>query len=72
MEKAIVSRSGSAVFVDGGDSPLAKRKKTKLLTERLIALFAKAEILKIDCATLGQWINRRNLQTTNDRTGSME
>ncbi|MDA7541455.1 GntR family transcriptional regulator [bacterium] len=27
MEKAIVSRSGSAVFVDGGDSPLAKRKK---------------------------------------------
>jgi hypothetical protein len=46
--------------------------KNKTTDRTVDALFAKAEILKIDCATLGQWINRRNLQTTNDRTGSME
>lgn len=72
IEKAIVSRRGSGVFVDGSESPLAKREKTKVLTERIDALLAEAEMLQVDFATLDQLIERRKLQIKTDRIGGAE
>ena len=62
MEKAIVSRRGSGVFVDGSESPLAKREKNKVLTERIDALLAEAEMLQVDFDTLDQLIERRKTE----------
>lgn len=72
MEKAIVSRRGSGVFVDGSESPLAKREKTKVLTERIDALLAEAEMLQVDFTTLDQLIERRKTELKKDRNGGDE
>ena len=72
MEKAIVSPCGSGVFVDESGSPLAKREKTKNLTERIDALLAESEMLQVDFATLDQLIERRKLQIEKNRHGGAE
>jgi len=71
-EKAIVSRRGSGVFVDGSESPLAKREKTKVLSERIDALLAEAEILQVDFDTLDQLIERRKRLIKKNHAGGKE
>lgn len=51
-EGVVTARKGAGVFVSGEGSPLARREKLKLLTERIDALLTEALQLDINLETV--------------------
>ena len=55
----VTSRRGAGVFIAEGQSPLARREKTRILTERIDALLAEARQLDVDTETLFKLMRQR-------------
>lgn len=58
-EGIVQSKRGSGVFVSGGDSPLSRKEKTRILTERIDVLLTEAKQLGVDVETLIGLIGQR-------------
>lgn len=56
----VVKRRTSGTYVSGAASPLARRQRLKIVTERIDALLAEARQLDIDTETLIDLIRERN------------
>lgn len=69
LEKIILTKRGSGVFVDGGGSPLARKEKIRLLNEKIDLLLAEANMLQIDESTLDQLIEKRKQELRVDIGG---
>lgn len=56
----VASRRGAGVFVSDGVSPLSKKEKTRVLTEKIDNLLSAARQLGIDRETLLKLIRQRD------------
>jgi GntR family transcriptional regulator len=56
----VVKRRTSGTYVSGAASPLARRQRLKIVTERIDALLAEARQLDIDTETLIDLIHERD------------
>ena len=56
----VASRRGAGVFIADGQSPLARREKTRILTERIDALLAESRQLDVDLEALVKLIRQRD------------
>lgn len=56
----LVSKRGSGTFVSDGGSPLARRERLRIVSERVDALLAEAHQLGIDTDELIQVIRKRD------------
>lgn len=59
-EGLVASKRGSGVFVSDGVSPLSRREKTRVVTERVDALLTSARQVGIDIETLVRLVRQRN------------
>lgn len=59
-EGLVASKRGSGVFVSDGVSPLSRKEKTRVVTERVDALLASARQVGIDIETLVRLVRQRN------------
>ena len=56
----VTSKRGSGVFVASGVSPLSKREKTRILTERIDALLATSRQMRVDIDSLVKLVEQRD------------
>ena len=63
-EGVVTKRHGSGTFISDNGSPLARRERTKILTQRIDALLAEARHMDVDLSELVQLVRDRhdNLQ----------
>ncbi len=59
-EGVVTSKRGSGVFVASGVSPLSKREKTRILTERIDALLATSRQMRVDIDSLVKLVEQRD------------
>lgn len=59
-EGLVASKRGSGVFVSDGVSPLSRREKTRVVTERIDALLTSARQVGVDIETLVRLVRQRN------------
>ncbi len=59
-EGVVTSKRGSGVFVASGVSPLSKREKTRILTERIDALLATSRQMSVDIDSLVKLVKQRD------------
>ena len=59
-EGVVTSKRGSGVFVASGVSPLSKREKTRILTERIDALLATSRQMGVDIDSLVKLVKQRD------------
>ena len=59
-EGVVTSKRGSGVFVASGVSPLSKREKTRILTERIDALLATSRQMNVDIDSLVKLVQQRD------------
>jgi GntR family transcriptional regulator len=56
----VEKRSTAGTYVSAGGSPLARREKVKILTERVDALLAEARQLNVDTDSLVELLRQRD------------
>ena len=59
-EGVVTKRHGSGTYVSDNGSPLARRERTKILTQRIDALLAEARHMDVPLDELMQLIRDRN------------
>jgi GntR family transcriptional regulator len=69
LERAgiVTKRHGSGTFVAGNSSPLARRERTKILTERADALLAEASHLDISLEEVIKILRQRHDQLSSHK-----
>ena len=58
-EGVVKSKRGAGVFVSGESSPLSRKEKTRILTERIDVLLTEAKQLGVEVATLVGLLEQR-------------
>lgn len=60
MQNLVSSKRGAGVFVENGVSPLSKKEKLRVVTERIDAMLASARQLGIEVETLVKLVRQRD------------
>ncbi len=58
----VLSKRGAGVFVSDGVSPLSKKEKTRILTDKIDTLLASSRQLGADIETLVKLVRKRDKQ----------
>ena len=61
-EGLVISKRGAGVFVSAGGSPLSKKEKTRVVTDKIDTLLASARQLGVDIETLLKLVRQRDKQ----------